>query len=62
MRLVTGLVKDRLLGCKGQVLQWDLWQGMRGKGNQVSFDKELMEVGRMSEGDRGGQGRRLQME
>ena len=28
--------------------------GMRGTGNKVSFDKELMEVGRMVEGDRGG--------
>ena len=27
VRLVTGLVKDRLLGCMGQVLQRGLWQG-----------------------------------
>ena len=26
-RLVTGLVKDRLLGYMGQVLQQGLWQG-----------------------------------
>ena len=25
--MVTGLVKDRLLGCMGQVLQRGLWQG-----------------------------------
>ena len=25
--LVSGLVKDRLLVCMGQVLQWGLWQG-----------------------------------
>ena len=29
MGLVIGLVKDRLLGCMGQVLQWDLWQGKK---------------------------------
>ena len=52
MRLVTGLVKDRLLGCMGQVLQRGLWQGKeKGGGNKVSFDKELMEVRRMAEGD-----------
>ena len=28
--------------------------GMRWTGNKVSFDKELMEVGRMAEGDQGG--------
>ena len=33
--------------------------GTRRTGNRVSSDKELMEVGRMAEGDRGGQGRRL---
>ena len=27
VRLVTGLVKDRLLGCIGEVLEWGLWQG-----------------------------------
>ena len=27
VRLVTGLVKDRLLGCMGQILQWGLWKG-----------------------------------
>ena len=27
---------------------------MRGMGNKVSSDKELMEVGRVAEGDRGG--------
>ena len=27
MRLVTALMKDRLLGCMGQVLQQGLWQG-----------------------------------
>ena len=33
-----------------------------GDGDKVSIDKELMEVGRVAEGNRGGQGRRLQME
>ena len=27
VRLVAGLVKDRLMGCMGQVLQRGLWQG-----------------------------------
>ena len=27
VRLVTRLVKDRLLGCMGQVLQRGVWQG-----------------------------------
>ena len=36
--------------------------GTRGTGNKVSFDNELMEVWRMAEGDRGGQGRRLRVE
>ena len=27
---------------------------MRGTGDKVSIDKELMEVGRVAEGDRGG--------
>ena len=36
---------------------WD-----KGRGNRVSSDKELMEVGKMAEGDRGGQGRRLRVE
>ena len=68
MRLVTGLVKDRLLGCMGQVLQWGLWQGnepgvgQRGTGHKVSIDKELMAVGRVAKGDRGEQGRRLRSE
>ena len=31
-------------------------------GNKVSIDKELMEVRRVAEGDRGGQGRRLRVE
>ena len=31
-------------------------------GDKVSIDKELMEVGRVAEGDRGGQGRRLRVE
>ena len=30
--------------------------------DKVSIDKELMEVGRVAEGDRGGQGRRLRVE
>jgi hypothetical protein len=33
-----------------------------GTGDKVSIDKELMKVGRVEEGDRGGQGRRLQVE
>ena len=58
MRLVTGLVKDRLLGCMGQVLQRGLWQGKeegwdKGDGDKVSIDKELVEVGRVAESDRG---------
>ena len=36
--------------------------GTRGMGNKVSSDKELMEVGRMAEGDRGGEGRKLHVE
>ena len=53
-------MKDRLLGCMGQVLQRGLWQGNEpgvgrgGRGNKVSIDKELMQVGRVAEGDRGG--------
>ena len=31
-------------------------------GDKVSIDKELMEVGRVAEDDRGGQGRRLRVE
>ena len=56
MRLVKGLVKYRLLGCMGQVLQWvsgkernQDWN--KGTRNKVSSDKELTEVGRMVEGD-----------
>ena len=30
------------------------WGGMRGTGDKVSIDKELMEVRRVAEGDRGG--------
>ena len=33
--------------------------GMRGTGNKVSFDKELMEVGRMAESDQGGAGKKV---
>ena len=33
--------------------------GIRGMGNKVSSDKELMEVGRMAEGDRGGAGQKV---
>ena len=33
--------------------------GTRGTGNQVTFDKELMEVWRKVEGDRGGLGKRV---
>ena len=33
--------------------------GMRGMGNKVSFDKELIEVGRMVEGDREGAGKKV---
>ena len=57
---MTGIVKDRLLGCMGQVLQRVLWQGKEpgvgrgGTGYKVSIDKELMEVGRVAEGDRKG--------
>ena len=28
-------------------------------GNKVSFDKELMEVGRMAKGDQGGPGKKV---
>ena len=46
------------MGCMGQVLQRGLaGKGARGEtrgtGDKVSIDKELMEVGRMAEGDRG---------
>ena len=33
-----------------------------GTGNKVSFDRELMDVWRKAEDDRGGQGRRLRVE
>ena len=48
MRLATGLP-----GSMGQVLQQGLWQGneLRGTGNKISSDKELVEVGRMAEDD-----------
>ena len=36
--------------------------GLRETGNKVNSEKELTEVGRMAEGDLGGQGRRLQVE
>ena len=35
---------------------------MRETGDKVSIDKELMEVGRVAEADREGQGRRLRVE
>ena len=57
MKLVTGLVKDRLLGYMGPVLHVNLWQGKEpgvGQGTKASFDKELLEVVRMAEGDQGG--------
>ena len=49
-------MKDRLLGCMWQVLQWDLWQGKepgveQGTGNKVSSDKKLTEVQRIAEVD-----------
>ena len=65
MRLVTGLVKDRLLGCigagfrAGSLAGKGARGGTRGTGNKVSFDKELMEVGRMVEGDRGEAGKKV---
>ena len=45
------MVKVRLLGCMGQFLKgrsqrWDI-----GAGIKVGFDKELTEVGKMTEGD-----------
>ena len=33
--------------------------GLRGMGNKVSVEKELMEVGRMAESDRGGAGKKV---
>ena len=33
--------------------------GMRGMGNKVSFDKELLEVRRMAEGDQGRAGKKV---
>ena len=33
--------------------------GKRRMGNKVSFEKELMEVGRMAESDRGGAGKKV---
>ena len=62
MRLVTGLVKDRLLGCMEQVLTAGSLtrKGVRGgMENKVSYDKDLMEVGKMAEGDRGGGGKKV---
>ena len=55
VRLVTGLVKDSLLGCMGQVLQWGLQQ------------VKEPEVGQGVDGGwwkvtEGGLGRRLQVE
>ena len=54
--------KGQAAGCMEKVLQKGLWQGKEsgmGQGGQVSSDKELIKVGRMVEGDQGGQGRRL---
>ena len=42
----------------GQVLQLEK-RDRGGIGNKVSFVKELMEVGRMAEGDRGGAGKKV---
>ena len=48
---VTGVYKGRFYsGVSGRVRS----QVTRGMGKKVSSDKELMEVGRMVEGDRGG--------
>ena len=54
--MVTGLVKDRLLGCMGRfysrVSGKDRNQGWdKGDGIKVSCDKELTEVVRMAGGD-----------
>ena len=52
MRLVTGLVKDRLLECMGQVLQQALSKGrsqlwdMEAR-DEVNSDEELTEVRRV---------------
>ena len=53
-RLVTGLVKDRLLGYLGQVLQQALARAGAGNrtwrpGIKVGSDKDLIEVRRMLE-------------
>jgi hypothetical protein len=53
--LVLGLVKDRLLGCRGRFTAGLLtMKGARGgtrTKNKVSSGKELTEVERMTEGD-----------
>ena len=53
---MLGLVKDRLLGCRGRFTAGLLtMKGARGgtrTKNKVSIDKELMEVGRVAEGDK----------
>jgi hypothetical protein len=48
---VTGLVKHRLLGCMGQILQWGLWHGkepeMRqgGRGTRLVLTRSLQRLG-----------------
>ena len=66
MRLVTGLVKDRLLGCMGQagftagsLAGKGARGGTRETENKVSSKKELMEIGRVAESDRGRAGKKV---
>jgi hypothetical protein len=57
MKVVTGLMKDRVLGAYGtgftvvSLARKGARGGTRGTGNKVSSDKELTEVGRMTVGD-----------
>ena len=48
MRLVVGLVKDRLPGYKGQVLQQGLWQGKEpgvGRGTRLVLMRSWRRLG-----------------
>ena len=58
---MKGLVKDSGVYVKGFAAGSLAGKGGRGgtreMGDKVSIDKELMEVGRVAEGDRGGKGK-----
>ena len=57
VRLVVGLVKDRLVGCMGQGLQRILWQEHVEHGGRGScwFWRGVEGVAKMAERDLGGQ-------